>query len=353
MTSEQDEKKALIRATIEELARLQQAHGLSQKEIAQAIGIRTVDLSRAKSVPNINDMSIAKRKKNLARLATFKGTVAVLDTTASLLLEEQAKPNAKATSSKAFADSKTTTTPSLLDYLYQHTFVAVLIAGFFNFLCSLAFQSIAGYNNIERGVFFSLYGVMFALNMALALLFFATLYAYFKGQIYLQSQARAHLRKPFMWALYAVLFISVFVLRGILTRDSYLLCTFLKKPCNGPLGEPNFELVATSFSAMIILYAVLSYLRKKETGIEIRPLPEYTFLYALASAAAFCAIDLLLRLSDWLAITPKDDCLWGDCSIFKFSFSHPERVLWVFIVACSLIYAALRSFRGYFEGRGG
>lgn len=310
-------KQALIEETNALLVEIRKESGLDQKDIAESIGISTPDLSRAKSYhpDRLGELSVSKRKYII-----------------ELLREWQNEQRPKGTEEQKAPVLETEIELYQLPFprLRKTLVVASVGASILSFLLLFFFRDQLGYGNMFVGTFDLIVPVLFLSHLLGGVLIGWS--AYYLLQLVVRYRSRQAGQK-YIFGYCAVLFIGTIVLRGIKSRDSYLLCRLTNEDCNGLLGEPNFEVLGTALAVSTCGYGLMRFLLMK-TDYSLVAIISQSVTFSVAAAALFSLTnEIYTQLIGLGLLTDKDSII--SSAFFKFSFSHPERtpfiLLWTFL----------------------
>jgi len=149
-------------------------------------------------------------------------------------------------------------------------------------------------------------------------------------------------------------FILMIILRQLMTRDAWVCPLHYKETDGrmggGPLGEPDFETLATAFaggSAFLILsYTLLRAFQLPYKRIKLslnRTMLEIAGLSALLALFAWISVFILYKILENLGLIPDKTIIptW----VFNFEFPHPERAMFICLMSFIYILSTLLSIR--------
>lgn len=138
--------------------------------------------------------------------------------------------------------------------------------------------------------------------------------------------------------LFIICFFSSTFFRGFKARDSYFVAGY--ENGNGLLGEPNFEVLATSLAISIGAVVIVEQIVKINRAIIWSEIIMISVKTTLVSSFCFVLVYLIYFFLIQFGLIEKGDFIIST-AVFKFSFSHPERVIFTAIFAFVLTLTIL------------
>jgi hypothetical protein len=328
-------KSQQVESTRKLISEIQAEFSLSQKSIARLINLKEPELSKAKNPKTaiLGELSEQRRKEIIDLLEDLKNNYEPasqpIKPTDSLIDPEKNESD----------ESNIRTLRRLNESEIKNTIIlGCVLSGVLAVIMVWLFKDYTGYENMSRADFNELLPFSF-LSFVLIGLYIGWISAFTIKRL---------IRVPTTWNYivhFLLIFAVSFVFAGIKSRDSYLLCKFTNRPCNGLLGEPNFEILGIASALAICGFGLVKviYHNRFQSWYEIL---SYSVLYSVLGTCAFALFDQLHNVLTQLGwIVDKDHFI--NSAIFKYSFSHPERVpaIWVQVFLSMLITLSLVRYR--------
>lgn len=308
-------KKELHQESIELLKKLKNCYYLTQKEIAERIAISQVDISKAKNKKpeSWNEIGVDRWKE--------------INSSLKLLL---------------LSLSPKEPTPYVTQIPLKHGLKNLTaygaLSGVFSCFITILLREYVGYDNITSKNFHQILPVMF-----LGHIFIGAFMGYscFKFSNKILKNPKNKTLDLITLLLIAFTLITVF--RGLKARDSYFMSIFSSYNPKGLLGEPNFEVLGTSLAFTLCIYFIVRYLvvKKRYSGTDLL---NYSLATSLISTFSFTLVFILFKILIHFNIVVEKGYIISP-SVFKFSFSHPERVPWIWLVTFASTYLILYKVR--------
>ena len=293
---------------------------LTQKEIALSLNISESELSKAKNpkAEFAGEISIERRNAIIDLLQELlRRQESGNQPKNALIIRQNGNSEKLETHNKVFQISKTPDNELRKNLVFGCAVSAVIIH-----TLVVVFKNIFGYESLSIESFNQIVGISFLFHIV-----FGALLGYMASLV-IQRLKNSNSHKFYILYLFTF-FISVFIVAGLKARDSYLMCKFTNKDCNGLLGEPNFELLATSLAMTIGGFALVSFILKNSFFSNKQSLT-YSLKYAAYCSIVFSLINLFYIVIVKLGLIIDKGHVYNS-AIFKFSFSHPERVTLIFL----------------------
>lgn len=209
-------------------------------------------------------------------------------------------------------------------------FLASGLTAFTAIALVMIFQDYSGYSNMSSEDLRLLIPLLFlCVFFTLTLIGYLSIRAVFKLYQSEKSKHRTYVN------LFVICFVSSVIIRGLKARDSYFVAFFLDRKANGLLGQPNFEVLATSIAISLSSILLVDFFLKNRVYSNLKIL-SFSMKSALSGAFAFALVYLLFRALVFFGLIIEKGHIISS-AVFRYSFSHPERVLGV----CIIIFAAL------------
>lgn len=329
-------KISQIERTRELLTELQVSTGLTQKKIAALINLKEPELSKAKNPKSsvLGELSVERRQFIITLLEGLKDeNEDVRLSTQSVVIGKndlREKPSI-ANRPKVHVDFEQVEMRNTL-------ILGCVLSGILTVILVILFKDQMGYANMTQPIFNEIIPFFFLS---------AVMIGVYTGWLSASTLKRMNEKKSFKHYFYftGILFLISVFFAGVKSRDSYLMCGFTGKPCNGLLGEPNFELIGFSAALAIGGLGLVRVILHGNFYSRFKILRCSVF-YSVISACVFALFDQIHALSVSLGwIVDKGYLI--NSGIFKFSFSHPERVpsVWLQVFMSLLITFNLLRYR--------
>lgn len=310
------EKRELLQRTVEILGSLTSEFNLTQKEIAERAGIKnSSDLTKMKNPDPLKwgEVSVSRRKNFLSKLEELYQRLRNGESNSFLLMVGKNQGIKIAATAGAFS-------------------------GVFTCLITIFFKDQMGYSNIAIENFHQVVPFMFLAHIVVGAFIgaFCALTSWkilFEGTDYLKATLVSSL----------VVFFVVTIVRGLKARDAYLIAGLYSEKANGLLGEPNFEVLGSSLAFALSAVFIIRFFSVKRIYTSGEAL-HYAFIASLGGAFLFIFTYSGYKLLLFLEVIEKGGSIINT-AIFKFSFSHPERVPWIWLFVFACVYFVLEFTR--------
>ena len=312
------------------ISQLQEKHDLTQKEIASKLRLSEPELSKAKNPKPqfINEISEERRATIISSLRHLLSQKSVGNHFESSTIHENNRYINNGESKKGITLSMPLSHSELKSNLMYGSIITALVAH----IITVVLKDISGYSTLNTEAFTSMVVFSFLFHLLFGVIFG---YLTFAAIVKIKKGNSQKYYAPFL----LLLFVSTLFILGLNSRDSYLLCTFVNKDCNGLLGEPNFELIASTLSFSLGGFALVKFL-VDNNEYNIKHAFRYSIKLATICAVLFLTVYLLFLITVKTGLIIEKDFIINT-AIFKFSFSHPERVTQTFLKVFLFLFLIL------------
>lgn len=312
------------------ISQLQEKHDLTQREIASKLRLSEPELSKAKNPKKefINELSEERRAVIISSLRRLLNQKSNGIHTEKSEIQENDQFIFNGESKRLSALNLPIPRAELKSNLMYGSIITALVAH----IITVILKDISGYSMLDTEAFTSMVVFSFLFHLLFGVIFG---YLTFVAIINIKKEESGKYYLPFL----IFLFISTLLILGLNSRDSYLLCTFVNKDCNGLLGEPNFELLASTLSFSVGGFALVKFLVDHD-DYNIKFAFRYSIKIATICAVLFLTVYLIFLIAVKTGVIIEKDFILNT-AIFKFSFSHPERVTQTFLKVFLFLFLIL------------
>ncbi|MBN1561121.1 helix-turn-helix transcriptional regulator [candidate division KSB1 bacterium] len=217
------------------------------------------------------------------------------------------------------------------------------LAGFLLALLVILTRRVSGFYQLQMISFRTLWPLMVFFGSAFGALagFLCCRYA-----LLYSSQMRSSRRYLYGALLFNLGFVIAFLMQQLAARDAFGppgWYTFHDRIGGGPLGEPDFESLASGLLGGTYFLFLSRYLARQQS-YHYRDLLLTSIKVTLPGVVVWSLVYLLYVLASAVGILHEDYVPWRSSAIFIVDFSHPERVL-LHTVICTVFAAIILTFR--------